>query len=142
MSQSFVIFGVTLAIFSILVAWMFISSRVRPLTRVLASVVAVSLAVLMWVQVTAFIGYATTDEPPDGSVILWFYVKRPVIYIWALDEGGPRGFIIGYKAKKAELLFKARDVAMLNGGALIFHHRGPGDGDDVVSVTDALPGKD
>ena len=88
MNQHYIAFGITLAALCILVAWMFITSKVSVWTRVSASAVAVCLALCMWWQVTAFLGYATTSQPSDGAVILSFAVLKPVIYLWVMEPAG------------------------------------------------------
>jgi hypothetical protein len=138
MNQHYIAFGITLAALCILVAWMFITSKVSVWTRVSASAVAVCLALCMWWQVTAFLGYATTSQPSDGAVILSFAVLKPVIYLWVMEPAGPRGYILAYRKARAEALFEHMHRAQEDNGFLVFRHT---EDDDVVNVRSALPEK-
>lgn len=145
MSGHYIAFGIALSLFSILVAWMFISSRVRVSTRIAASLVAVALAVVMWLQASSFLGYPINGEPNDGDVIIDFIVLKPNIYLWVLDSnavrtlsGGPRAYNLAYTKPKAEALFKARQAAGDLDGILVFHRT---QGDDVVNIRSQLPTK-
>lgn len=122
-------FGGSVAAFSLLIAWMFISSRVAVWVRAVIAVVAVTLALVVWLQVTALLGYAVNGEPRDGSRLIAFVLARPLIYLWALEDWVPRSYVIPYGEGAAKELFDAQREAARSNGRMVYHRHGaPGVG--------------
>lgn len=137
----YVTFGLTLAAFSLVTAWMFISSRVPVWVRALAAATAAGLALLLWTQAITLVGFPLPGEPPDKSTIIAFMIDDNNVYLWVLDKDGhtPRSYLLtDHDHRKAKALRDARGVGLRPTQKLVYHVSR----DSIVDVVSSLPPKD
>ncbi len=133
--------GTTLTAFSLLTAWMFISSRVPVWVRALAAASAAALAVALWMQAIELLGYPAPGEPPDNSTIIAWMVDGPTVYLWVVDKYGPepRSYKLpDQEHHKAKNLSDARGVGLRPTQKLVYHVSR----ESIVDVVSSLPPKD
>lgn len=119
--------GAMLSAICLIVAWMFITSRHHYTIKMVASVIAVALAIGIWTQSTALIGFPVHGLPPDGSVVLALQVDSSEIAFW-IDGRPPRSYVIPYDPELAKKLQSSQDQARATGGRMIFHIDGKSGG--------------
>jgi hypothetical protein len=96
----FALVGVSLMALAILAAWMFVVSKRHFVTRILGCIVALGLAIGVWSNVTAMLGYAVADHLPIGRLQLVGMVDdvgNGKIYLWVKTPDGPRAFVVPYE---------------------------------------------
>ena len=136
----YITFGLTLGAFSLVTAWMFISSRVPVWVRALAAAIAAVLALLLWTQAIMLVGLPLPGVPPDNSTIIDFLVEDTVVYLWVLDRDGhtPRSYKLpDHDHRKSKALHEARGVGLRPTQKLVYHETR----DSIVDVVSALPPK-
>jgi hypothetical protein len=73
MMKDYLTIGGLLSGFALLVAWMFITSRVPIIVRIFASAVAVVFGIAIWLNATALMGYAVAAAPQGRVPVLGFF---------------------------------------------------------------------
>jgi len=137
----YITFGLTLAAFSLLVSWMFISSRVPVWLRALAAATAAALALMLWTQAITLVGLPLPGEPPDNSTIIDFIVDDTIVYLWVLDKDGhtPRSYKLSDPTHhKAKELHEARGTGLRPTQKLVYHVTA----DSIVDIVSSLPPKE
>jgi hypothetical protein len=122
--------GLMLAAMAVVSAWMFVSSKHPVTLRVIAASIVAVLAVTVWLNVTAVLGFAINGVPPDGAVVYSIVdAKREgSIYLWIADKSGPRGYRLPYSEGLARDLLRGEHDAQDNGGLMILHIHKKGTG--------------
>jgi hypothetical protein len=155
MTQSYFLIGSLMAGFALLLAFMFITSRVPVWMRAFVAAIGVGCAILIWINSTALMGYPVKAIPHEGDTILDIHVDDEAKAIYLLVEEGrvPRLHQILFNLKLANDLIDAQLHATQTNGRLVFHRGGTGsdrnsssslsygaDG-DYVEVVPVLPEK-
>lgn len=130
MIHNYVILGVSMASLGILIAWMFMTSRVHYLIRMTVAAMVVIIALYNWHLLTIIMGYSVNDEPEDKSIILSFFPmkEKKLEYYWIYTPDGPKSFALPYSEKMQKKLEKAKQEAQERGGYMVYR-RGKGDGE-------------
>jgi hypothetical protein len=121
MMKDYLTIGGLLSGFALLVAWMFITSRVPIIVRVLASTVAVVFGIAIWLNATALMGYAIAATPHGRVPVLGVFDDRDhdSIYIWVDDNRGPRAYQLPYSSQLAKKLLQSKRAAEEQGGQMV-----------------------
>lgn len=129
MIMHFAYVGASLIALALLASWMFIVSRRHVVTRVFGCTIAVVLALVAWINVTAMLGYAVS-APPEGKVqIVSFIDDAPhgQIYLWVRATDGPRAYVVPYSEGLASGLMNGMKQAREQGGRMMLEMQN-GDG--------------
>ena len=129
MMQNYFAIGGLLAGFGILMAWMFITSRVPVFIRIGASAVAVIFAVSIWLNSTALMGFPVHGFPREGDAVAFSLIDRDheAIYLWIEENEAPRIYMLPWDSDTARALLKAQQKALDENGRMVFRLR-PNDG--------------
>jgi len=112
--------GSMLACFALLIGAMFITSRISVFVRAGASVASVALAIMIWINAMALIGFPTNGEPHDTGTVLDVLGDKPhgYIYAWVLEANGPRAYRMPWDSKEGQALLRATQKARDEGGTV------------------------
>jgi hypothetical protein len=156
MSKDYFIVGGLLSGFALLVAWMFITSRVPVIVRIFTSVVAVIFAISIWLNATSLTGYAVAAKPHGRVPVLGIFgdKEHDLIYVWVEETGGPRAYQIPYSSELAKKLMQGKKRVEEEGGQMVLQEQkgssggghngqfGRPEGRDNVASDDSLQGLD
>ena len=150
MSDYFTIGGM-LSGFAVLVAWMFITSRVTIIVRIFASAVAVILGISIWLNATTLMGYAVAAVPYGRMPVLGIFDDKEhgFIYVWVEEEAGPRAYQVIYSSGLAKKLLLGKERAEEEGGQMVLRGKsgsrgkpGKAGGNTTGSSDDSLESQD
>lgn len=113
MIYHFAYIGVALIGLALIASWMFIVSRRHVLTRVIGCGAAMILALCVWTNITAILGYAVPAQPA-GKVQVVAFVDDHIhgkIYLWLREADGPRAYVVPYSEGLANGLIQAKKQA-------------------------------
>lgn len=126
--------GAAVVLWALLSGWMFVVSRRHLSLRLFGAVVVLSLAFLIWLNLTSLLGYAVHREPTGRVMLVGMVDARAegLIYLWVREADGPRAYAVPYSEALAGELLEAEAQRKAAGGGVImirFGHQGTRHGD-------------
>ena len=130
MTHDYLVIGGLLSGFALLIAWMFITSRVPAIVRIFSSAVAVIFAISIWLNATTLMGYAVPAEPHGAVSVLGILDDKEhgFIYVWVEERAGPRAYQIVYNSSLAKKLQQGKRQVDEEGGQIVLREQSAGRG--------------
>src|SRR5271156_4248212 len=98
MTHDYLVIGGLLSGFALLIAWMFMTSRVPVIVRIFSSAIAVVFAICIWLNATTLMCYGFPAKPHGPVPVLGILDDKAhgFIYVWVEERAGPRAYQIVY----------------------------------------------
>lgn len=122
--------GFLLSIITLVISWMFITSRINYFLKMIVATISVGLVIYSWITLQSILGYSINDLPPDKSYIIAEYAvkSQKVEYLWVIDPKGPKGYAIPLNEDFRKKLKEEQAKAEKQGGYV--QYRRPASGRD------------
>lgn len=135
MTHSYFPIGAMLAAFALMVGFMFITSRVSVAIRAGAAALAAGLAIAVWLNAMALMGYAVAAYPKDSGIVMSVMPDRVhgFVYAWVLQADGPRAYQMPFTSSEGQKLLEAMKKAG-PGGIVTIRGARDGKGDKAGNV--------